>query len=200
MYCLYLFARLNSRFCWHCYRKSRKSQWSIPLSAKTQQRQMKSPFSVWRSFCTQGYHICRKRLLFIRHHLWTTIIELPSSEKTPIMKQTPHWRDYLFLHSVLLLYAAISVVSKIASRYELLSLPFLLLYGVKLAALAVYALFWREALKHFTLTSAYLQKTVTVIWGLVFGMLLFDERLTAGKLVGMTMIVFGLGIAMTEHE
>lgn len=109
-------------------------------------------------------------------------------------------RDYLFLHLVLLLYAAVSVVSKIASRHELLSLPFLLLYGVKLVALAVYAVFWREALKHFSLTSAYLQKTVTVVWALVFGVVLFGERLSGDKVVGTVLIVLGLGLAMTKHE
>lgn len=117
----------------------------------------------------------------------------------PSVKQT-RMRDYLFLHLVLLLYAAVSVVSKFASRHELLSLPFLLLYGVKLAALVLYAVFWREALKHFSLTSAYLQKTVTVVWALVFGILLFGERLTVDKVVGTVLIVLGLGMAMTEHE
>ncbi len=109
-------------------------------------------------------------------------------------------RDYLFLHLVLLLYAAVSVVSKIASSHELLSLPFLLLYGVKLTALAIYAMLWRESLKHFSLTSAYLQKTVTVVWALIFGVVLFGERLTADKLIGTVLIVLGLGLAMTEHE
>ena len=55
-----------------------------------------------------------------------------------------------------------------------LSVGFILqLYGGMLAALVVYAFGWQQVIKHLPLTTAYANKAITVVWGILLGFLLF---------------------------
>ena len=82
------------------------------------------------------------------------------------MKQA---RWFLVLHLILGVYAASSVCSKLAAGQPFLSVPFILLYGGMLAALVAYALGWQQVIKHLPLTTAYANKAVTVVWGILQG-------------------------------
>ena len=82
--------------------------------------------------------------------------------------------------------------SKLAARQPFLSLAFVLLYGAMLLALVVYALGWQQVIKHLPLTTAYANKAVTVVWGIVLGALLFDESVTPRQLLGAAVIIAGI--------
>ncbi len=106
------------------------------------------------------------------------------------MKQRAKW--FLLLHIILGVYAGSSVCSKLAARQPFLSLAFVLLYGAMLLALVVYALGWQQVIKHLPLTTAYANKAVTVVWGIVLGALLFDESVTPRQLLGAAVIIAGI--------
>ena len=57
------------------------------------------------------------------------------------------------------------------------------------ALLGVYALGWQQVLRHIPLSAAYANKAVTVVWGCVWGLLLFREQLTPGKLAGGALVL-----------
>ena len=114
-----------------------------------------------------------------------------------IMKQ----KTWLALHLLLLLYAASSVFSKLAAGEPFLSLRFILFYGAALVLLAVYALGWQQVIKRLPLTSAYANKAVTVLWGLLAGLLFFGEALTPRKIVGAALVIAGIVLfAFSEKE
>ena len=98
----------------------------------------------------------------------------------------------MLLHVILGVYAGSSVCSKLAARQPFLSLAFVLLYGAMLLALVVYALGWQQVIKHLPLTTAYANKAVTVVWGIVLGALLFDESVTPRQLLGAAVIIAGI--------
>ena len=106
------------------------------------------------------------------------------------MKQRAKW--FLLLHVILGIYAGSSVCSKLAARQPFLSLAFVLLYGGMLLALVVYALGWQQVIKHLPLTTAYANKAVTVVWGIVLGALLFGESVTPRQLLGAAVIMVGI--------
>lgn len=106
------------------------------------------------------------------------------------MKQRAKW--FLLLHIILGVYAGSSVCSKLAARQPFLSLAFVLLYGAMLLALVVYALGWQQVIKHLPLTTAYANKAVTVVWGIMLGALLFDESVTPRQLLGAAVIIAGI--------
>ena len=76
---------------------------------------------------------------------------------------------FLLLHIILGIYAGSSVCSKLAAQQPFLSAAFLLLYGLMLAALVAYAIGWQQVIKHLPLTTAYANKAVTVVWGILLG-------------------------------
>ena len=99
---------------------------------------------------------------------------------------------YLSLHLLIMLFSLSSVCSKLASAQEFLSFKFCLFYGLVLFLLALYAVFWQQIIKNMSLTAAYANKAVTVVWGLVWGMLIFGEKLTSGKVIGCVIIISGV--------
>ena len=110
-------------------------------------------------------------------------------------------KTYLLLHLLFLVYAASSVCGKWAAGEAFLSLRFLLFYGGMLVLLAVYALGWQQAIKRLPLTVAYASKAVTVIWGLIAGLLFFGESLSPVKIVGAALVMAGVVLfAFSDEE
>ena len=105
------------------------------------------------------------------------------------MKQTK-W--FLLLHVILGVYAGSSVCSKLAARQPFLSAAFILLYGLMLAALVVYAVGWQQVIKHLPLTTAYANKAVTVVWGILLGLAVFGEAVTLRQVIGAAIIICGI--------
>lgn len=106
------------------------------------------------------------------------------------MKQ--NWHVYLELHILLLVYSASIIFSKLASGYSFLSFGFCLCYGMMLLLLGVYAVFWQQIIKKLPLMTAYANKAVTVVWGIVWGAAVFQEELTWGKTLGAVLVIAGV--------
>lgn len=99
---------------------------------------------------------------------------------------------FLLLHLILGVYAGSSVCSKLAAQQPFLSVGFILLYGGMLAALVVYAFGWQQVIKHLPLTTAYANKAITVVWGILLGFLLFGESITLRQFIGAAVIIVGI--------
>lgn len=100
----------------------------------------------------------------------------------------------LGLHVLLGIYALGDVFSKLAAGAEFPSLAFVVLYGLILATLAVYALGWQQVIKRMPLSSAYANRAITIVWGIFWGALLFAEPVTPGKIVGALIIAAGIAL------
>ena len=96
------------------------------------------------------------------------------------------------LHILLAVYSISNVFSKLAAQQEFLSLGWLIDYGAVLMILAVYAVGWQQIIKRMPLTAAYANRAVTVIWGFVWGILFFNESITAGKIIGILVVFAGV--------
>lgn len=103
-------------------------------------------------------------------------------------------KTYIALHLFLMLYSAGGIISKLAAGYPFLSTPFILLYGLEILILAFYAIGWQQFMKRMPLSAAYANKAVTVIWGGVWGVLIFREQLSAGKIVGGLLVLVGVAL------
>ena len=109
-------------------------------------------------------------------------------------------KDYIFLHIVLLFYSVIGILSKIASQNPLFSIEFLSCYSLMILGLALYAVFWQKLLKKIPLTTAFSNKSITIIWGMVWGTLIFKEQITVKMILGSIVILFGVYLVVTENE
>ncbi len=105
---------------------------------------------------------------------------------------------YVQLHFLFMLYSLGGVCSKIAAQQKLFSWKWIGLYGIILVNLFFYAICWQQILKKLPLINAYTNKAVTVIWGIIWGKLLFNETITTGKVIGA--ILLGIGIYLIVSE
>ena len=109
------------------------------------------------------------------------------------MRNSAKW--FLLLHLILGVYSSSSVCSKLAAQQPFLSVGFILLYGGMLAmllALVTYAVGWQQVIKHLPLTTAYANKAITVVWGILLGFLLFGESITLRQFIGAAVIIVGI--------
>ncbi len=91
-----------------------------------------------------------------------------------------------------------SSVLKLGGQYPFFSHMYLLFFGVALIIMAIYALAWQLILERLPLTTAYLRKGLTYalifIWAAVF----FHEVITLKQIVGMTVIIVGMVVSMSD--
>lgn len=107
---------------------------------------------------------------------------------------------YFLLHVLLFLYSMFGIASKLAAMQEFMSIRFFLCYGVVLLNLFLYAICWQQVIKKIPLITAYANKAVTVIWGIVFGYFFFNEGITTAKVLGGILIIIGVYFVVTCEE
>ena len=96
------------------------------------------------------------------------------------------------LHMLLMVYSTSGILSKLAAGVDFLSIEFCLYYGGVLLLLGVYAIGWQQILKRLPLTTAFSNKAVTIVWGIVWGALFFFEPIPLPKAVGALLIIAGV--------
>lgn len=99
---------------------------------------------------------------------------------------------YIKLHIILLLYSISAVCSKKAAGVPLFSTNFFILYGSCILFLGLYAIGWQQILKKLPLTTAFANKAITVVWGIVWGSLLFHETINIRHIIGAALVVLGV--------
>ncbi len=114
-----------------------------------------------------------------------------SSESGDGMRKTEKW-VFPVLHLLLLLFSLTTVLSKLAAGEDFLSLRFCLFFGGEFVLLGIYAIGWQQILKRLPLTLAYTNKAVTLVWSMVFGVLLFRETVSLKQIIGCALAVAGV--------
>ena len=100
-----------------------------------------------------------------------------------------HLKILLALHLLLMLYSMSGIWSKLASRAPFLSFQFCLYYAAIIGLLGIYAIGWQQIIKCLPLTTAFSNKGVTVVWGIIWGAVFFQEPITVKKVVGAALII-----------
>lgn len=109
---------------------------------------------------------------------------------------------YLLLHLSLLCSSLSGVCSKMAAKYtgNIFSWPFIIWFGLVFVIMFAYAIAWQQILKRMPLTTAYANKPVSLIWGMVWGYLIFGEKITWTMIVGALIIFAGIYLVVTDNE
>lgn len=109
-------------------------------------------------------------------------------------------KSYVLLHAILLIYSFCSVFSKFAAQAEFLSFNFILFYGLMLIVLAIYALLWQQVLKTMPLTTAFANKAIVIVWGMLWGEIIFAEQIKWQMILGSVIIFLGIVLVVTDSE
>ena len=104
------------------------------------------------------------------------------------------------LHGMLVVYSMSGICSKLAAGECFLNARFCIYYAVIIVLLGVYAIGWQQVIKRIPLTTAFANKAVTVVWGIVWGWFFFGESITLGKLIGAGMVIAGVVLFAKSDE
>ena len=107
---------------------------------------------------------------------------------------------FILLHVILFLYSLGGIASKTAAQQAFLSLAWCFFYGLVLLNLFVYAILWQQILKKMPLTTAFANKSITIVWSMVWGSLIFNEEITLKKIVACVLIFIGVYMVVTNDE
>lgn len=109
-------------------------------------------------------------------------------------------KTLIALHLLIMVYSMSGILSKLAARFPFFSFQFVACYAGMIAILGLYAIGWQQVIKRMPLTSAYANRAVTVIWGILWGILLFNEQITIQKVLGAALVLVGVAIFATADE
>ena len=104
------------------------------------------------------------------------------------------------LHLMLMIYSMSGICSKMASQQDFLSFKFCLFYAIIIFLLGFYAIGWQQIIKRLPLTTAFANKAVTVVWGIIWGAVFFHESITVGKVIGAALVIVGVVIYARADE
>ena len=93
-------------------------------------------------------------------------------------------KKILFAIFIYTIFPLSSVFMKMASEYEDLIIK-MILFCLSIGVLGIFSLLWQKLLKSVDLVKAYIFKSTTIIWTVVYGVLLFSETVTWNMILGM---------------
>ena len=64
----------------------------------------------------------------------------------------------------------------------------------------VYAVIWQQILRRMPLTVAYSNKPVTLVWGIIWGSLIFKEEISWNMVLGAAIIFAGIYLVVSSDE
>lgn len=105
-------------------------------------------------------------------------------------------KDYIQLHLNILLFSLTSVFSKMASvQYNEHGLESIWLYVfvfLMLANCGIYAIAWQQVIKKFSLSTAYANKSVYLLWSQIWAVFIFHENLSVQNIIGILVVLAGV--------
>lgn len=99
---------------------------------------------------------------------------------------------YFSLIGIYAIYACTAIFTKMASRQEMLSWPYLFWIAGAVGVLGVYAVLWQQIIKRMPLSTAYMFKGMSLVFVLLISALLFGEAITTSNLIGSAIIIIGI--------
>ena len=109
-------------------------------------------------------------------------------------------KTLFLLHVLLGVYSLSEVFAKLASKQSFLSFSFILFYGLVIVVLGVYDILWQQVLKKMPLTTAFSNKAVVIVWGMLWGALFFGEQIKWYMIVGSIIIFAGVVLVVSDDE
>lgn len=106
---------------------------------------------------------------------------------------------YLLLHFAVFVLSLGTVCSKFAANQEFMSFGFIALYSGVIGTLGIYAVIWQQVLKRIPLTNAFVNKSATLFWSLLWGVLLFNETITLSMVIGILVVFFGVILVVSGN-
>ncbi len=100
---------------------------------------------------------------------------------------------------IYVLFSFSSVFMKYASSEENVILKFVF-FGCSIGVLGIFSLLWQKLLNKTDLSKAYMFKSTTLIWSLIYGIIFFGENVTMNKILGIIITMIGIVTIIGESK
>ena len=108
------------------------------------------------------------------------------------MKKKLKLGDILLLEISVVVYSLSTVAGNLAGQSPFLSRNYIIYFGLEFVILAVYAVLWQQVIKRFQLSIAYCNKSVTLLWSMLWNFIIFSQGITLGKVAGVLLVMAGV--------
>jgi len=110
-------------------------------------------------------------------------------------------KNIIALQLIIIVYTFSGVFGKMATRgNEFMSTMFIVFILLDFVVLAMYALLWQQALKRFDLHVAYSNRSLAIVWGMVWSAIIFQEGITVFNIIGTIIIITGTMLVNSDAE
>ena len=111
-----------------------------------------------------------------------------------------NWKIMLILQASVCLYTTSGIMAKLASTCDFLSLRFILLYGAEIVVLGIYAIAWQQILKRVDVSVAYANRSVALLWSMLWAWLFFGETITIKNILGVLVVIAGTVLVNSDEH
>ncbi len=108
------------------------------------------------------------------------------------MKKKLGLGDILLLEISVVVYSLSTVAGNLAGQSPFLSRNYIIYFGLEFIILAIYAVLWQQVIKRFQLSIAYCNKSVTLLWSMLWNFIIFSQGITPGKVAGVLLVMAGV--------
>ena len=103
-------------------------------------------------------------------------------------------KNIIFAIVIYTIFPLSSVFMKMASANNHLLIK-MILFCLSIGVLGIFSILWQKLLQNVDLVKAYIFKSTTIIWSVIYGVLLFSEKVTINMILGM--IITTIGVIIT---
>ncbi len=108
-------------------------------------------------------------------------------------------KSFIFGTVIYCLFSLSSVFMKLASMQESI-INKGLLYCVSVGILGIFSILWQKLLSKLNLNKAYFFTGTTIVWGLIYGVIIFNEKVTINMLIGALICLFGVLVILGDKN
>jgi len=109
-------------------------------------------------------------------------------------------KQYLLINIVFIMYSLIGVIGKINAMNSIpFSIKFFAIFTIQVFLMVIYTVIWQISIKNIDLTNAFAFKGATIIWGMVFAKVIFNEMITLTNIIGAFIIALGILVVVKSE-
>lgn len=106
-------------------------------------------------------------------------------------KQKNIIKDLIILQFIVVIYTLSGVAAKFAAGGSFLSVRFILCYAIEIGLLGIYAILWQQMIKKFDLSIAYANRSIALLWSMIWATIIFGEKITLKNIIGVMIVIAG---------
>lgn len=104
-------------------------------------------------------------------------------------------KNIIFAIVIYTIFPLSSVFMKMASGYDNWFIK-MILFALSIGVLGIFSILWQKLLKKVDLVKAYIFKSTTIIWSVIYGIILFGEEVKWNMFLGMLITTIGVIITI----